>query len=243
MKAVILCAGFGTKLYPITSDRPKQLLPVGDRPILDRILDRLQPIDRLDQVYIVTNERFYPHFQSWFDEQDHELQLELVNDGSTTQEERLGAIRDIEYVIDEKDIQEDLLVIAGDNLLEFELTDFVSFSDEHGTSVGIKEMEGGEVGSYSIVQMADDHRIVDFQEKPAAPRQSTISIGLYLFKHKHLIKIREYLDGDRNPDEPGYLIQWLHKQVPVYGFRFDGPWYDIGDITSYNEANAYFEQR
>ncbi len=243
MKAVILCAGFGSKLYPITDDRPKQLLPVGDRPILDRIVDRLHPIHQLDQVYVVTNERFYPHFQSWFDEQEHELDLELVNDGSSTQSERLGAIRDIEYVIEEKNIQEDLLVIAGDNLLEFELTDFVSFFEEHGTAVGITEMGEREVDSYSIVETAEDHRVIDFQEKPAAPRQSTISIGLYLFKHQHLIKIQEYLDGDRNPDEPGYLIQWLHRQVPVYGFRFDGPWYDIGDITSYNEANAYFEQQ
>ncbi len=169
--------------------------------------------------------------------------IEIVNDGTQEREGRLGAIRDIQYVIDRKDISEDLLVVAGDNLIEADLTGFVSFFNRHGTSVGLKELEEREIGSYSAVELAEDHRIIDFQEKPAVSRQTTISIGLYLFQHKHLVKIDTYLRGGRNPDEPGYLIEWLHKQVPVYGYYVEGAWYDIGDITSYNEANAYFERQ
>lgn len=241
MKAIILCAGFGTNLYPITKDRPKQLLPVGDRPLLERILERLEPIESLDATYVVTNDRFYPHFEGWYRAYDRSLSVELVNDGSSSPRELLGAIKDIQYVIDEKQIQDDLLVVAGDNLLDFDLSEFISFFHENGTVVGLKEMDGREVGSYSVVETAPDQRLTEFKEKPAVPKRSTISIGLYLFQHKHLVKIQEYLNEGRNPDEPGYLIQWLHKQVPVYGFPIDGPWYDIGDITSYNEANEYVE--
>lgn len=241
MKAIILCAGFGTNLYPVTKDRPKQLLPVGDQPILERILDRLEPIEELDNIYVVTNDRFYPHFEGWFQEYSGSLPVDLVNDGSASPRERLGAIKDIQYVIDEKQIQDDLLVIAGDNLMGFGLTEFVSFFQKNGTVIGLKEMEGQEVGNYSVVETAKDQRVTEFTEKPAVPKRSTISIGLYLFQHKHLVQIQTYLNEGHNPDEPGYLIQWLHKQVPVYGFPIDGPWYDIGDITSYNEANEFVE--
>ncbi len=240
MKALILGAGYGTRLYPITKNRPKPLLPVGDEPILDHILERLEPVD-LDETLVVTNDRFHAHYKGWMEARKKTEQIRLLNDGTRSPEDRLGAIGNLHFAIEEEDIQDDLLVVAGDNVLEFDLTEFVSFFKEHGTVIGLKEMNDREVGDYSVVEVDEENRVVDFEEKPAVPRSSLISIGLYLFRSDHLPLIDQYLEEGHNPDEPGYLIQWIHRQVPVYGFRVEGAWYDIGDIRSYNEANAYFE--
>ncbi len=243
MKAVVLGAGYGTKLYPITKNRPKPLLPVGDEPILDHILDRLKPISSLDDVFVVTNDRFYSHYRGWKEAREGTDRVHLINDGSRTPEDRLGAIGDVQFAIEQREIRDDLLVVAGDNVLEFDLTEFVSFFEEHGSVIGLKQLDEQEVGSYSVVDVDENHRIVDFEEKPAVPRTSLISIGLYLFKADHIGLIEQYLDADHNPDEPGYLIEWMHRQVPIYGYRVEGAWYDIGDIRSYNQANEHFEAR
>lgn len=244
MKALVLGAGYGTKLYPITKNRPKPLLPVGDDPILDHILARLSPVDEIDEILVVTNDRFHAHYQGWKEARDRTDRVRILNDGTRTPEDRLGAIGDVQFAIDRRDIREDLLVVAGDNVLEFDMDEFVDFFNRtDGTVIGLKQLDEKEVGEYSVVEVDEDQRVIEFEEKPAVPETSLISIGLYLFQNDHLPLIRTYLDEDHNPDEPGYLIQWLHRQVPVYGFRIEGEWYDIGNIDSYNEANAYFESK
>ncbi len=246
MKALLLGAGYGTRLYPLTRDRPKPLLPVGGKPILDRILECVLPIQAVDGIYIVSNARFADRYREWASRYapKRKVPIEVIDDGTTTNENRLGAIGDIQFVVDQARIKDDLLVIAGDNLIEFDLRQFVDFALERGPAVALKDLKGSSlISRYSTVELDERRRIVSFEEKPPKPKTSLISIGVYLYPKKEVRRIRQYLDEGHTPDAPGYYVQWLVKQTDVYGFIVDGPWYDIGDIDSYNAANALYERK
>ncbi len=243
MRAILLAAGYGTRLYPLTKNHPKPLLPVGDRSILSRIISRVEPVEEVQSVHVVSNDRFVDQFRDWESTLKTHLDIEVLNDGTQQPEDRLGAIGDLQFAIEEIQPAEDVMVIAGDNLILFPLEEFVSFSRQHGTVIGVKDMGDQEVNDYSVVKLNNRNQVVDFEEKPPNPSSSLISIGLYLFKNEHLPRIEEYLETGKNPDEPGYLIQWLHQVEEVYGYRIDGRWYDIGDIRSYNNANEFYERK
>ncbi len=246
MKALLLGAGYGTRLYPLTRDRPKPLLPVGGRPILDRILECVHPIQAVDGIYIVSNSKFADRYRDWQARYSpkRKVPIQVIDDGTTSNENRLGAIGDIQFVIDQAKIKDDLLVIAGDNLIEFDLRHFVEFALERGPAVALKDLKGSSLLSrYSAVELDEQRRIVSFEEKPPKPKTSLISIGVYFYPKKEIKRIRQYLDEGLTPDAPGYYVQWLVKQTDVYGFVMEGPWYDIGDIDSYNAANALYERK
>lgn len=241
MKAILLGAGYGTRLYPLTKDRPKPLLPVGGKPILERILDKLLTIEELDECYVVSNGKYFERYGHWLKGYRSECPIRLVNNRTQTPEERLGAVGDIQFVIEEAEIHDDLLIVAGDNLLEFDLLEFADFFRSKGPAVGLKDMAGSSlINKYSVVELNEEGRIVDFDEKPARPRTTLIAICLYLFPASELDRIRQYLQEQHNPDAPGYYIQWLYRLVPLYGYIIRGPWFDIGDIDSYNMANELY---
>ncbi len=238
MKALILAAGYGTRLYPLTKDKPKPLLPVAGKPMVEHVLKKIEEIETIDEVYIVTNEKFAGHFREWKDTYAGRKKIKIINDETISDEDKKGAIGDMRLVIEKEGINDDLLVVAGDNLFEFDLRDFIDFFRDKGTSVGLYDFRDREaVKRYSIVEIDADKKVLNFQEKPSEPSTTLIAICLYLFPKGKLNLITEYLKEGNNPDAPGFYIAWLHRREPVYGFVFEGKWYDIGDLKCYEEAN------
>jgi len=239
MDAVVLAGGYATRLWPITKNRPKMFLPVGDTTVIDRIFAELESDERIDSVYVSTNERFAGAFESYLAESTFE-KPELSIEGSTAEDEKLGVVGAIDQLIDREGVTDDLLVVAGDNLISFDLGEFVDFFYERETptvaayDVGSRDR----ASSYGVVEL-DGEEIVDFQEKPESPKSSLVSIACYAFPAGDLPLIGEYVAGDNNPDEPGWLIQWLHTRDVVRAFSFDGAWFDIGTPESYLDAVAW----
>ena len=235
MKALVLAAGYATRLYPLTLDRPKALLDVGGKPMLDWILERLVAMGA-DETIVVTNAKFAPQFEEWASGTER---VTVVNDGTTSNDDRLGAIGDIGYVLETLGIDDDLVVIAGDNLVSEDLSGFA----EHGRRMGAPVIAIHDVGDlsrmheYNQIELDADDRIVFFEEKPAEPRTTLSGVALYYYPRQTLPLVRQYLAEGENPDQPGRLIQWLYPRTPVYGWRLPGIWLDIGSREQLEEAD------
>jgi glucose-1-phosphate thymidylyltransferase len=240
VKALVLAAGYATRLYPLTLDRPKALLEVGGRPMLDHVLERLQEMG-VDETIVVTNAKFTPHFEEWASGRDG---VRIVNDGTTSNDDRLGAIGDIGFVLDQIGLDDDLVVVAGDNLFGED----VSGVSAYGREVDAPVLAVHDVGDlsrmreYNQVDVDDEGRIVFFEEKPEQARSTLAGVALYFYPRHTLPLIREYLDGGNNPDQPGRLIEWLYPRTSVYTWRLPGKWYDIGSEETLAEADRIFSQ-
>jgi glucose-1-phosphate thymidylyltransferase len=236
MKAVVLAGGYATRLWPITKDRPKMFLPVGDITIIDTIFEDLEADDRISEVFVSTNEYFAEDFEQYLADSEFEKPTLSVEE-TVEEDEKFGVVGALAQLIDREGVEEDMVVVAGDNLISFDLGEFVDFFDEKGTpvlaayDVGSKER----AKSYGLVEL-DGDQVVDFQEKPEDPKSTLVSIACYGFRAEDLPKFDEYLKGDNNPDEPGWFMQWLQQRGDVNAFTFDGAWYDIGTPESYLDA-------
>jgi glucose-1-phosphate thymidylyltransferase len=236
MKAIVLAAGYATRLRPLTDTWAKELLPVGGKPILSSIVESIGTVAEVDEVHIVTNTRKAPAFVEWAKDQD----VTVHDDGTSTNDDRLGAIGDMQFVIERAGIDDDLLVIAGDNLFEFDLTEFVRYWVAKGTAsaIAVRDVGTRELAQrYGIVELAEDGRVLDFVEKPEDPPSTLAATATYLYHRAHVPLVRTYLDEGNPPDQPGRLVAWLHRREPVYGWTFDAGWYDIGDQEQLLEAD------
>jgi glucose-1-phosphate thymidylyltransferase len=236
MKALILAAGYATRLRPLTDSIPKQLLPVGGRPMVDWILDGIEGTTA-DEVHLVTNARFADDFERWAQDKD----VRIHNDGTTSNEDRLGAIGDIRFV----GLDDDLLVVAGDNLFDYSLADYEAYWRERtGSCVAVLDVGDRELAKrYGIVEVDSDDRVVGFVEKPENPPTTLCATATYLYERDHLRLVERYLDEGNPTDQPGNYIAWLHKREPVYAYRFAGQWYDIGDAKQLVEADNRMRRR
>lgn len=243
MKAIILAAGYATRLYPLTLTTPKPLLPVAGKPMIDHVLERLASIGGLDGVYVVTNAKFAGHFERW-SAGDHagRLPLTVVNDGTTDDRNKLGAIGDIHFVLTRQSVDDDLVVVAGDNLFSHGLEDFGRFVREKRAPVLAVYDVGNldEIKKYNAISTDAKGRITFFEEKPAAPRSTLTGIALYYYPRAALPVIRQYVAEGNNTDQPGRLVQWLYPRVPFHTWRVPGLWYDIGSRETLEEANRIF---
>lgn len=241
MKLIVLAAGYATRLYPLTRDRPKPLLDVAGRPMLDHLLDRVLTIGGIDETIVVTNAKFASAFEEWAHERPT---VTVVSDGTTSEEDRLGAIGDIGFVINERGIDDDVAVVAGDNLFGSDLDDFGRCAKEHAAPILAVYDIGdlAEMPKYNQVQTDADGRITFFEEKPENATTTLAGIALYYYPRATLPLIGTYLGEGNNPDQPGRLIQWLYPQIPVYTWLVPGAWYDIGSHESLAEADAVFSQ-
>jgi glucose-1-phosphate thymidylyltransferase len=234
----VLGAGYATRLYPLTLDRPKPLLPVGGRPMIDRLLASLEPIG-FDAVYLVTNAKFAGQFRDWA----AGTGITVVDDGTTRDDDRLGAIGDIGLAIEREEIDDDLVVVAGDNLFSEPLGDFGRAARARAVPLlAIHDVGDIELirGRYNTIAIDRDGRITYFEEKPAEPRSTLSGIGLYFYPRITLPLIREYLSAGNNPDQPGRLVEWLYPRVDVYTWPVPGRWYDIGSREQLEEADRIF---
>ncbi|KAB1194701.1 NTP transferase domain-containing protein [Haloferax sp. MBLA0076] len=240
MKAVVLAGGYATRLWPITKHRPKMFLPVGDQTVIDTIFEDLEADDRVSEVFVSTNERFAESFETYIDESPYEKPTLSVEDTSA-EDEKFGVVGALAQLIDREEVDEDLVVIAGDNLISFDVADFVDFFYEKEAptlaAYDVKDLERAK--SYGLVEL-DGDRVVSFQEKPENPKSTLVSIACYAIPAGDLPKFDEYLSGDNNPDEPGWFMQWLQQNGDVFAYTFDGAWFDIGTPQSYLDAVAWY---
>lgn len=243
MKAIILAAGYATRLYPLTLNRAKPLLPVGGRPIIEYIVEEITKISDIDTVYVVTNNKFYKDFVQWQKECNFDKEIIIINDGTLSDSDKLGAIGDIDLVINKLAIKDDLIVVGGDNLFGFNLKSFVDFFKSYGLSIAAyKYPYKDKLSQYGLVELDKTSRVVLFQEKPKEPKSDLVAICLYGFPAEKLGLIHEYLKGGRNKDAPGYYLQWLVNKEKVFAFAFQAPWHDIGSKESYEKAQKEYKK-
>jgi glucose-1-phosphate thymidylyltransferase len=228
MKVVILAAGYATRLRPLTDTIPKPLLPVGGRPIVDWIVENARTIPGVDGVHLVTNSRFAEQFRRWAEP----LDVVVHDDGTHTNEDRLGAVGDLQLAVERGAIDDELLVVAGDNLFDYRLADFVAdgLSRDAASAVAVYDCGDLELAThYGIVELDAANRVRYFIEKPDDPPSTLAATATYLYARSHVPLIRRYLDEGHAPDQAGSLVAWLYPREPVYGYRFAGDWFDIGN--------------
>jgi len=248
MKVLILAAGYATRLYPLTLTQPKPLLPVAGKPMIDYVMDNLSSLEGLDHFYVVTNAKFSPHFQKWADHYRRgktKLDFTIVNDGSTDDSNKLGAIGDLHLVLDREKIDDDLIVVAGDNLFSQNLQAFGAFCREKNAPVLAVYDVGNldQIKKYNSITIDGDGKITFFEEKPKQPISTLTGIALYFYPRSAIPLIKQYVAEGNNPDQPGRLVQWLYSKTPVYTWTVPGIWYDIGSKETLEEANRIFSRR
>ena len=252
MKLLILAAGYATRLRPLTDNQAKPLLPVAGRPMIDHVLDKLcsklaqnpETSGLIDEIHVVTNNKFTPHFTKWAEGHGGAfagIPLRIWNDGTLTNEDRLGAIGDIHFVMQKTKLADDLIVVAGDNLFSDDLSDYVLQAQKKGVLVGVYDVKNlQEIRKYNNLGLAEDGHITFFEEKPQEPRSTITAIALYHYPRTTLPLIKQYIAEGNNPDQPGRLVQWLYPRVPCYTYLVSGLWFDVGSKETYQEAQTLF---
>jgi len=244
MKALILAAGYATRLYPLTENIPKSLIKVGDKTIVEHILNKIEKIDIIDEIFLVTNNKFHQNFMGWFNNYKSNKKIKIINDKTLNNEDRLGAVGDINFVLKKENINDNLLVIAGDNLFGFSLITFLDFHKEKKSSVvafhDLKDLMKVK-GKYGV-GILEGSRVVDFEEKPLVPRSSLASTACYLFSKRDLSLVSNLMNEER-ADNPGDLIKYLTRKSEVHGFVFDEHWFDVGSFESLDIARRSYERK
>jgi glucose-1-phosphate thymidylyltransferase len=247
MKLIILAAGYATRLYPLTLNQPKPLLAVAGKPMIEHVLDNLADVRAIDHVYVVTNAKFAGHFQRWADAyrtDEDSPRFTIINDHSTDDSNKLGAIGDLHLVLTQQRVEDDIIVVAGDNLFSQSLDAFGEFARERDAPVlavyDVGNLE--EIKKYNAIEVDAEGRITFFEEKPAEPRSTLTGIALYYYPQSALRLIRQYVEEGNNPDQPGRLVQWMYERTPFYTWKVPGIWYDVGSKETLEEANRIFSQ-
>jgi glucose-1-phosphate thymidylyltransferase len=245
MNVIILAAGYATRLYPLTLDKAKPLLEVGGRPMIERVADNLADVPEVGTIYIVTNDKFANDFRAWADryqDRQRKFNLQIVNDGSKSDDDKLGAIGDINFVITRENLaQSDLLIIAGDNLFNESLRDFVNYAKTTIATVAVYDVGDLEaIKKYGNITIDSHGVITHFEEKPEKPRSTLAALAIYYYSPEVVSLLTTYLAAGNNPDQPGRFVQWLYQRKPVKAFQIKGKWLDIGSKETLEEANEVF---
>jgi len=244
IKALILAAGYATRLYPLTKEYPKPLLEVKDKPIIDHLVDKIALVKEIGEIIVITNSKFFPHFVKWRKGLKIDKPVEIIDDLTKDNAGRLGAVGDINFAVENRNIKDDLLIAGGDNIFDAELFDFLTFAQKKKPDpvIGVFDIKDKtEAKKYGVVKLGEGLRVVDFKEKPQKPFSTLVAMCLYYFPKERLGLIKEYMrHKNKGSDASGSYIDWLKENVPVYAFSFSGRWYDIGDMKFYGEAKAKF---
>jgi glucose-1-phosphate thymidylyltransferase len=245
MNALILAAGYATRLYPLTLTKAKPLLEVGGKPMIAWLVDNLANVPDLETIFVVTNDKFANDFQNWasnYRDGHGSVRIKIINDGSSSDDDKLGAIGDINLVLTREELaQTDLIVVAGDNLFTQPLNEFVEFARKADATVGVHDLGDLEaIKKYGMVMIDSNGVITHFEEKPKEPKSTLAAIALYYYSSKVLPLFTTYVAAGNNPDQPGRFLQWLYPRQPVKTFKIGGEWLDIGSKETLEEANRTF---
>lgn len=246
MKALILAAGYATRLYPLTKKYPKPLLEVKGKPIIGYIVDKLGLVDGINEIYVVSNSKFIPDFREWAKTVKSPKKITLINDLTKNNRDRLGAIGDIGFVINKQKIRDDLLVVGGDNLFSGSLQEFLDAAKRKVVCAGLglyRLKRKKDASRYGVVKLDKLKRVISFQEKPAYPDSNLVAMCLYYISKNCLNSINTYMREEKSKaDATGSYISWLKDKVDVYGHVFGGSWFDIGDHKYFNTAKGTFNK-
>ena len=242
MKNIIIAAGYATRLYPLTENFPKPLLKVGQRNILERMLDDLDKLPEIDSHVIVTNHKFAPIFEEWVKTTNYSKPVTIIDDGTSSNETRLGAVRDLLLAIERQAIDDDIMVLAADNILEFSLAGFVEYFKQKGTSVIMchHEPELRRLQRTGVIAVDDDMKVLEMQEKPENPVSNWAVPPFYIYAKADLPLIRDCLSHGCGFDAPGNLAHYLADVSTLHAWRMPAGRFDIGSLDSYKEAQERF---
>lgn len=245
MKCILLCAGYATRLFPLTENFPKALLEIGGRPLLDYILDEVNTLDEVSDIYVITNAKYAAHFEEWANKKNNIKPITVINDLTHSNDDRLGAIGDIQYTIDKMQIKDDLLIIAGDNLFSFKLKDVIEFQKKYGTPVVCaQEFTDMELlKGFGVAEIDAENTMINCEEKPEHPKSNLGVWAEYVYPEFVIDMIDTYIKEGNNKDAPGNLVSWLYKKTPVKVFKFEGECFDVGTHESLKKVNELYSKR
>ena len=241
MKCLILAAGYATRLYPLTENFPKPLLKVGDKTILDWLVDDIDTMGKVDEYVVISNHKFACHFEDWASKKKQKITV--VDDGTESNETRLGAVKDIQFVIDELKLDDDMLVIAGDNVLDFSLTQFIFYALKKQSSCIMRYYEASEkkLSKCGVVEIDENDKILSMEEKPAEPKSNWCCPPFYYYTKTDAKLVKKGIESGCGTDAPGSYIAWLCTQTVVHAMEMPGRRYDIGNLESYAEVQKEYK--
>ena len=241
MKCLILAAGYATRLYPLTENFPKPLLDVGGKTILDWLVDDIHTAGLVDEFVVISNHKFAHHFDKWAATKS--MKVTVVDDGTDSNETRLGAVKDIQFAIDKLGLDDDMLVIAGDNVLDFSLTKFLAYAKEKNTSCIMRyfEPEEKKLTKCGVVEIDENDRIVSMEEKPAQPKSHWCCPPFYYYTKADAKLVAKGIEAGCGTDAPGSYIAWLCTQTPVFAMEMPGKRFDVGNLESYNKIKEEYK--
>ncbi|MDE6511893.1 MAG: nucleotidyltransferase family protein [Muribaculaceae bacterium] len=242
MKNIVIAAGYATRLYPLTENFPKPLLKIGDSTILDRMMADIDAIPEIDEHIIVTNHRFAHIFEEWRKNSNYSKPITIIDDGTTDNDNRLGAVRDLLLALEQCGIDDDIMVLAADNILDFSLQGFADYFKEKGTSVIMchHEPELRKLQRTGVIAVDGDMKVLEMQEKPAEPVSNWAVPPFYIYAKKDLPLIRECMEHGCGFDAPGNLAHYLTDVTALHAWPMPGSRFDIGSMDSYEEAQKRF---
>jgi glucose-1-phosphate thymidylyltransferase len=242
MQAIIPAAGYATRLYPLTENKPKHLLEVKGKPLMEWVIKKLVEL-QVTKIVVVSNDKYYSAFREWLDGYSHTIPIELYNDNTTSNDDRLGQIGDIQFGVEQGKIDDDLIVVAGDNLFNFSLKPCYDFFKEKNAPVNAlwdcKHIPTAQQLGVGIIN--DQNRMIEFQEKSPEPKATTVSLGIYLIPHTDIPLFKKYLVDGNNPDKMGFFMIWLMNNYSLYGYTYTEKWFDIGWHEALEQARKEFD--
>ncbi len=235
MKCILLCAGYATRMFPLTENFPKSLLKVKGKPIIDYLIEDLESEGRISEYVVVSNHKFIDIFNDW--KKTRSENIVVLDDGSTSNETRLGAVRDIYFAIDKLGIDEDVLVLAGDNLLSFSFNKFIDFYNEKKKSciMTYYEEDYEVLKACGVIEMNEDNKVISFVEKPHTPKTHYCVPPFYIYRKEDLYLFKVGLEGECKVDAPGHYVEWVSKRIDVYAYIMPSKRIDIGTLEDYNK--------
>ncbi len=245
MKAVVLVAGYATRLYPLTKNQPKGLLKLNGKPILDYLFEKLEKVEVVNQAILVSNNKFFTHFNDWAKNYRGRIKIDVINDQTTSNENRLGSLGDLQFAIDKYNIKEDTMVLVSDNVFSFELSDFYNFFKHKKTDcvVASKVADLEYLGKHFGVAILDENgKIINMEEKPGIPKSDIGIWSIYIYTKETIGLLKKYIDEGNNKDAPGNFPCWLYEKKPIHAWLFEGKCYDVGTLELYHELDKKFTE-
>ena len=246
MKAIILAAGYATRLYPLTLNTPKPLLEVGKKKMMEHIIHKLEELDEIDEIHVVTNDKFYQHFLDWRKGFSCTRNIVIHNDGTKTNEDRLGAMGDMHFVIKNANINDDVIIVGGDNLFDFSLLGMLSlFKAKNSPVVAVRDLgdPANLAKKFGTIEIDHSNKIISFEEKPEKPKSSLAATCIYMYTKDDVQQLHSLAEKGGLPDNSGEFVKHLLTVRDVFAYPFEEHWYDIGGHEQLEEARAIFNKR